>query len=89
MADSRYLVDAMTDWIFKWEGNGYRNARGERVVNEDLFRRLEQAVDDLSDVRVDVQFWHVRREDNGVADWLANAALDGRDVEDAVEEWFE
>lgn len=88
MADSRYLVDAMTRWIFKWKSNGYLNAKGEGVLNQDLFQRLERAVEDLNKLNVNVQFWHVRREDNGVADALASAALDGRRVEEAVGKWF-
>ena len=46
-------------------------------------------MDELNDAKVDVQFWHVGREDNRVADWLANAALDGKDVHVAVGEWFD
>lgn len=89
MADSRYVVDAMTDWIYKWRQNGYINVKGERVVNEDFFRRLEQEVDELNDVGVDVQFWRVPREQNGVADCLANAALEGMDEEEALDRYFD
>ena len=87
-ADSRYLVDAMTDWIFKWRDNDYTNSRGEPVVNEDLFERLEEAVVTLNNMDVDVQFWHVSRDHNGIADWLANAGVDNQDVDASVAVYF-
>lgn len=88
-ADSKYLVDGMSSWIFKWRENGYRNCRGTEVVNGDLFQKLEGLVAELEGEGVDVQFWHVKRWDNSMADWLANAALDGKDVDEAVEEYFD
>lgn len=88
MADSKYMVDAMTGWIFKWRSNGYLNSKSQGVVNAELFREIEQAVVDLNDLNVDVQFWHVRRRDNPIADSLANAALDGLDAEEALERYF-
>ena len=88
-SDSKYLVGAMTGWIFKWKRNSYTNAKGGSVVNEDLFRRLEQAIDQLNAVKVDVQFWHVSRTRNVVADRLANAALNGYDAEEALEDYFD
>lgn len=87
-SDSVFLVSGMTQWIYKWRNNGYINCRGLPVCNEDRFRQLEEAVEDLNDMDVQVQFWHVRRGDNEVADCLANAALDGVSVEDALQEYF-
>ena len=67
----------MTEWLFKWEGNGYRNAKGQAVMNGELFRELQNELACLTDAGVEVQFWHVAREDNSEADQLANDALDG------------
>ena len=67
------------------EDNGYVNARDRPVCNADLFRKLDDAVEELSDEDVQVQFWHVGREENGEADCLANAALDGVSVDDALD----
>ena len=87
-ADSKYLVDGMSDWIFKWQENGFRNAKGQPVANQDLWYELDEIVDELQELDVDVQFWHVPRAKNGAADCLANAALDGIDPEDAIREYF-
>ncbi|KAI0125142.1 ribonuclease H-like domain-containing protein [Xylariales sp. AK1849] len=76
-ADSEYVIKGMTQWIFKWMGNGWTNARGRPLVNRDLFQKLVQQVRTLRGLGVYVQFWHVPREDNKEADDLANRELYG------------
>lgn len=83
-ADSSYLVNAMTDWIKKWNSNGFINAKGQRVTNEDMFRQLDTEIESLNELGVEVQFWHVHREENSMADRLANAGLDGLLASDVV-----
>jgi ribonuclease HI len=74
-ADSEYLVKAMTEWVFKWERNGYRNSRGTPVTNTPHFKRLEELVVELNKLDVEVLFWHVPRDYNKQADMWANNAL--------------
>jgi ribonuclease HI len=38
--DSRYAENCMPGWIYKWSGNGWMNARGEPVVNQDLIEKV-------------------------------------------------
>jgi ribonuclease HI len=87
-ADSEYLVKAMTDWINKWRTNGYENCRGLPVTNADMFKHLDHTINELNAMDVQVEFWHVRREENREADCLANAALDGIEPQDALDEFF-
>jgi ribonuclease HI len=75
-ADSEYLVKGMTEWVFKWKSNGYRNVKGTEVVNGDLFEALERKVEELNGLGVEVRFWHVPRDWNQDVDGLANEALD-------------
>ena len=75
-ADSEYLVKGMTEWVFKWEVNGYRTARGTPVVNALLFLKLQGLVASLNRRNVQVLFWHVPRERNGDADAWANWGFD-------------
>jgi len=75
-ADSEYLVKGMTDWVFKWEKNGYTTAKGKPVTNARLFRELLSLVAELNELNVEVLFWHVPRAYNEEADALAGAALD-------------
>lgn len=75
--DSGYLAKSMTEWVFKWKKNGYRNARGLPVTNKKEFQDLDVLVRYLYKLDVEVLFWHVPRERNREADKLANMALDG------------
>ncbi|KAF5120837.1 Ribonuclease H [Metarhizium anisopliae] len=74
-ADSEYLVKGMTEWVFKWEMNGYRTSRGVAVANASLFKKLQELVAELNERKVEVLFWHVPRERNKQADMWANMAL--------------
>jgi ribonuclease HI len=76
-ADSEYLIKGMTEWVVKWQMNGWKTAKGGNVVNRGWFEDLLAKVEELEDAGVTVLFWHVRREFNGEADRLANLALDG------------
>ena len=61
-ADSEYLVKGMTSWIIKWKkNNGFRNAKGTKVVNSEYFEQLEELVLELNELGVEVRFWHVPR----------------------------
>ena len=77
-SDSEYLVKGMTDWVGKWERNGWRTAKGGQVVNKRLFREVQDVVMELQNLGVGVVLWHVGREENWEADGLANGALEGR-----------
>ncbi|EKG18864.1 hypothetical protein MPH_03880 [Macrophomina phaseolina MS6] len=75
--DSEYVVKGMTEWIHKWKLNGWQNAKGLPVVNQELFKRLNGFVAALDQHNgVEVRFLHVPRELNKGADELANRVLD-------------
>ena len=40
VTDSNYLARGMTDWIFRWVRNGWKNSQKQEVVNRDLWERL-------------------------------------------------
>ena len=42
--DSKYLLDGITKWIAGWQRNGWRTSARQPVKNEDLWRRLVQAM---------------------------------------------
>jgi ribonuclease HI len=73
--DSAYVVNSMTDWIIKWRDNGFTNQRGFRVVNEDLFRELDDLCYDIEDLGCQACFWQVPREENTDADQLTRNAI--------------
>ncbi|KAH7261573.1 ribonuclease H-like domain-containing protein [Fusarium tricinctum] len=77
-ADSDYLVKEMTDWVFKWETNGYRTAKRKLVENAKLFQELYALIGDLNASNVKVLFWRVPRDINKEANRLANQAFNSR-----------
>ena len=42
--DSKYLLDGITKWIPNWQRNGWKTAAKKPVKNEDLWRRLIEAM---------------------------------------------
>ncbi|KAF9017298.1 ribonuclease H-like protein [Hymenopellis radicata] len=74
LSDSQYVVGAMTEWIFAWKENGWRNANGGVVENKADFQKLDQLIETLEEDGLDVKFWKVGRENNVHADELAKAA---------------
>ncbi len=77
ITDSRYVVDAMTDWVLKWRDNGWRNNRGEPVTNATDFQRLDSLLCSLEDDGVEVLLRHVFRHLNAKADELAKQGARG------------
>ncbi|MBO6519691.1 MAG: ribonuclease HI [Rhodospirillales bacterium] len=42
--DSTYVKDGITSWIHGWKRNGWKTAAKKPVKNEDLWRRLDEAL---------------------------------------------
>ena len=42
--DSKYLLDGITKWIQGWQRNGWKTAAKKPVKNDDLWRRLSEAI---------------------------------------------
>lgn len=74
-SDSRYAVDSMTDWIYKWSRNGWTNSRGFGVANRDLFKHAS-FLDDYVKELGSVEYIWVPRSDNVDADLECQRALD-------------
>jgi len=45
-ADSNYVLNGITSWIFNWEKNGWRTANKKEVMNQDLWKELIALVRD-------------------------------------------
>ncbi len=74
--DSTYLKDGITKWIHAWKARGWKTAAKKPVKNQDLWRRLEAALE-----RHEVTWlWvkaHAGHPENERADALARAAIEG------------
>ena len=72
--DSEYLRQGITEWLPKWQRNGWRTAGREPVKNRDLWERLDQA---LAGHQV-AWHWvkgHAGHKENERADRLANQGI--------------
>lgn len=79
--DSEYLRQGVTQWIHNWKRNGWRTADRKPVKNEDLWRRLDEA---LGQHRIDWRWvkGHAGHEMNERADLLARTGL--KEAKDAA-----
>ena len=72
--DSTYVRDGVTQWLPKWQRNGWRTAAGKPVKNRDLWQALGEQV-----ARHTVTWhWvkgHSGHPDNERADELANEGI--------------
>lgn len=68
--DSAYIVNAFEDkWIDKWKKNGWKNSKGEDVVNQDYWNRL---IEQKS--KYNIKFNKVKRRSNPFAKKVDNLA---------------
>ena len=75
-SDSRYVVDAMSKWIYGWRKRGWKTAEGSPVLNRDLIEAI-----DVQARRLKIRYtWvkgHVGHPLNELADSLAQSAARG------------
>ncbi|KAF2230897.1 ribonuclease H-like protein [Viridothelium virens] len=72
--DSSYVVGGCTEWVRKWQQNGWNTAAGKPVRNRDLWEEIIKEMDSWSERGMEVQFWLIPRSLNSVADSLAKEA---------------
>ncbi len=75
--DSTYVKDGITKWIHAWKARGWKTAAKKPVKNQDLWQRLETAMERHDEV---TWFWvkaHAGHPENERADALARAAIEG------------
>ena len=46
-ADSKYVILGITEWIFNWERNGWRNAAKKPVLNRELWEKLYELTKEI------------------------------------------
>ena len=72
--DSTYVKNGITEWIKKWEKNGWKNASKKQVKNKDLWIKLN----DLCKKNQITWKWvkgHSNNKHNNLADALATRAI--------------
>lgn len=75
-SDSEYVIRGLTEYMPKWKSNGWRNAKGLRVANAEVFREIEANIRILEEQKaIRVYLWAVPRSMNEDADLLAKREL--------------
>lgn len=74
-SDSRYAIGCMTAWIYKWSKNGWINAAGKSVANQDLIQEASHLDDKLKE-EGSVEYIWIPREENQEADRCCNQVMD-------------
>ena len=69
--DSKYLIDGLGSWIKGWKRKGWKTAAGKPVLNQDLWKALDQAR--LEDVPLAYVKGHSGDPDNERVDRIAVA----------------
>eukprot|EP00088_Acartia_fossae_P010371 TRINITY_DN1515_c0_g1_i2.p1 TRINITY_DN1515_c0_g1~~TRINITY_DN1515_c0_g1_i2.p1 ORF type:complete len:159 (+),score=44.33 TRINITY_DN1515_c0_g1_i2:45-521(+) len=76
--DSKYAINCLTNWIHKWESNGFKNLYGRTVANKSL---IQATVAVMRSRGLKAKFKHVQAHSgihgNVEADRLANAGASG------------
>lgn len=73
--DSKYVLDGITKWLPNWKKKGWKTASKAPVKNEDLWRRLDNAIQTHT---IDWRWvkGHSGNQGNERADTLANLGVD-------------
>jgi ribonuclease HI len=61
--DSTYVIRGITQWIWGWRKNGWKNSSGEEVANKDLWEELAKQVGRLKPAKIE---WRYVRGHSGV-----------------------
>ena len=72
--DSTYVKNGITEWIKKWENNGWQGAKKKPVKNKDLLIKLDNLCKDNKVVWKWVK-GHSNNKFNNLADELATQAI--------------
>ena len=78
-SDSAYCVNTFTDWMIKWQRNGWKRPGGKRIENLDLVQTYYNwSIDTDSPLVIDLQkvAGHAEVLGNELADLLAKGEID-------------
>ncbi len=80
VSDSKYVILGITEWIFNWQKNNWRNAGKKPVLNRELWEELYALVKELKPKWTYVK-GHNEDKYNDRADLIATSFAEGEPVE--------
>lgn len=79
-SDSKYVILGITEWIFGWQKNNWRNAAKKPVLNKELWEELFSLTEEIKPKWTYVK-GHNEDKWNDRADLIATSFADGEPVE--------
>lgn len=80
VSDSKYVILGITEWIFNWQKNNWRNANRKPVLNRELWEELYKLTEELKPKWAYVK-GHNEDKYNDRADLIATSFAEGEPVE--------
>jgi ribonuclease HI len=80
VSDSKYVILGITEWIFGWQKNNWRNAAKKPVLNRELWEALYELTQELKPKWTYVK-GHNEDKYNDRADLIATSFAEGEPVE--------
>jgi len=80
ISDSKYVILGITEWIFNWLRNNWRNANKKPVLNRELWEELYELTQELKPKWTYVK-GHNEDKYNDRADFIATSFAEGEPVE--------
>jgi len=86
VSDSKYVILGITEWIFNWQKNNWRNANKKPVLNRELWEELYKLTEELTcpPKRRELKWTYVKghndHEHNDRADLIATSFAEGEPV---------
>jgi len=74
-SDSKHVLQGITEWIANWKKRGWKTAAKSQLKNEDLWRRLDEAMQKHT-INWTWAKGHSGNVGNEKADQLANRGID-------------
>jgi len=87
ISDSKYVILGITEWIFNWQKNNWRNANRKPVLNRELWEELYELTQELTcpPKRRELKWTYVKGHNenkyNDRADEIATSFAEGVSVE--------
>jgi ribonuclease HI len=79
VSDSKYVILGITEWIFNWQKNNWRNANKKPVLNRELWEELYELTENLKSKWTYVK-GHNEDKYNDRADEIAASFAEGEPV---------
>lgn len=75
ITDSQYVKNGIESWIHNWKKNGWKNAAKKPVKNSELWKELDELVNQFAEVKWEWVKGHSNNRGNELADKLANDGI--------------